>query len=114
MPHRRKSASTGRNHPGHFLREWRDFRNLSQEQVAGRVGLSVPQISKLENGKQGYRQDTLENFAHAYDCEAADLLRPPPTDDESEFEVFVRRLDQKRKGQALRILRAAIGDVDAA
>ena len=114
MPHRRNKLPKGRNWPGHYLKEWREFRGLSQEQVALRVELSVPQVSKLENGKQGYRQDTLENFANAYDCAAADLLNPPPTSETTEFSFFIRHFDAKRIAQALRILRAAMGDEKAA
>lgn len=92
-------------HPGHWIREWREAKDLSQERLAERVGLSVPQVSKIENGKQGYRQDTLEQFAAAMGLEPADLLRPPhaPKD---ELAAYVMGLSEKRRKRALRVLQA--------
>lgn len=105
-----KKRNPERN-PGHFIREWREFRNLSQERVAERVGLSVPQVSRIETGNQGYRRETLEKFAQALGCDPADLLRPPPIEGaESEFEAYVKKLDAGRRKRALAILKAALGD----
>lgn len=94
-----------RKHPGHYIREWRESLELSQERVAERVGMSVPQVSKIENGKQGYRQETLELFANALGCEPADLLRPPnaPKD---ELAMYVMALSEKRRKRALAVLKA--------
>lgn len=103
----RKAKET---HPGHFIREWREHRNLTQESVAARVEMSVPQISKLERGLQGYRQTTLEHFAQALGCEPGDLLRPPPTGPRGELASFVIRLDEARALRALQILRAALSE----
>ena len=92
---------------GHYIGEWRIFRNLTQERLADRVGLSVPQVSKIENGSQGYRQDTLQAFAEALGCEPADLLRPPPTSQADELRAYVDKLDQERAARALKLLHTA-------
>lgn len=39
--------------------------NMSSTELGRRVGLSQPQISRLENGKQGFRSDTLARIAEA-------------------------------------------------
>jgi len=48
-----------------FLKQWREFRGLTQEQLADRVGWSVGNVSQLERGLQGYSQEGLEAFAEA-------------------------------------------------
>lgn len=103
-----------KKHPGHYIREWRETLDLSQERVAERVGLSVPQVSKIENGKQGYRQDTLELFANALGCSPADLLRPPHAP-ENELARYVMALSDKRRQRALKALQAIFeGDEEPA
>lgn len=63
-----------------FLRQWREYRNLSQEQAAERVGLDRSQLSRIENGQTPYNQAFLEAAAIAYRCEPADLLMRNPLD----------------------------------
>jgi transcriptional regulator with XRE-family HTH domain len=106
-PYRKKTPKV----PRHYIRAWREFRRLTQEQLAGRTDMSVPQISKIETGKRDYRQSTLEQFAEALNCSPADLLRPPEGPG-NELAAFVMRLDDTRRQQALRILEAAMGSGD--
>lgn len=60
-----------------YLREWLDYRNLTAEQLAGRIDTSKSVVSKLETGKQRYNQDWLERIAYALNCEVPDLYRDP-------------------------------------
>jgi transcriptional regulator with XRE-family HTH domain len=67
-----------------FLKEWREFRGLSQEQLADRVTdltvgwgeramkLNKSDVSKLERGKRRYNADQLEALAEVLRCEPAD------------------------------------------
>lgn len=64
--------------PRHFIREWRKFRDLTQQQLADRIGSAVSTISQLENGQQGYSQALLEALAEALSCETWDLLHVDP------------------------------------
>jgi len=43
----------------------RERQNLTTTELAKKVGISQAQISRLENGKQGFRSSTLERVAHA-------------------------------------------------
>lgn len=70
----REQASSGRA----FLAEWRLSQNLTQPQVAALAGMSVSNLSQLENGRQNYTQKTLEALANVYRCRPADLLHEPP------------------------------------
>lgn len=68
----------------HFIKEWREFRGLSQEQLGALVGTSKANISRIEDLKQGYTQDGLEAIADALGTHVATLLtRAPTPQDES-------------------------------
>lgn len=108
MP-RKSNKKPEKRHPGHYIREWRESLELSQEAVAERVGLSIPQVSKIENGRQGYRQNTLELFAKAFKRAPADLLRPPNAD-ESDLGLYITMLPDKRRKRALKVLKAILAD----
>lgn len=64
-----------------FIRAWRNFRGLSQEQMAGRVDMSRENYSKIENGKVPYNQDFLEMAAFSLNCTTSDLLERDPAVD---------------------------------
>lgn len=67
-----------------YIREWRKFRELTQEQLAGRLEGVITQgaLSDLERGEFDYVQSTLEAIAVALNCQAWELIwRPPGTQD---------------------------------
>jgi len=47
----------------------RESQGLTTTQLAKKVGISQAQISRLENGKQGFRSGTLERVAKALDIQ---------------------------------------------
>lgn len=61
-----------------FLKEWREYRGLTQEQAAERLNISRTLLSKIENAKSPYSQGLLEAAAEAYRCEPADLIMRDP------------------------------------
>jgi transcriptional regulator with XRE-family HTH domain len=61
-----------------FLKEWREYRQLTQEQAAERLNISRTLLSKIENSKSPYTQGLLEAAAEAYRCDAADLIMRDP------------------------------------
>lgn len=62
-----------------FVKEWRTYRGLTQEQLAERVGWGVSNVSQLEQGRQGYSQEGLESLAEALQCDPGQLLNVDPT-----------------------------------
>lgn len=70
-----------------FLREWRDFRNLTQEKAAERIGIEQATLSRIERGLIQYTQDFLEKAGYAYMCEPADLLMRNPLDDDAVWSI---------------------------
>lgn len=73
---------------GDNVRYYRTLRGLGQEQLAQRVGKSVPTISRIENGSAGVTLATIIALAVALDAEIKDLVdveNPvifPPEDNE--------------------------------
>ena len=47
------------------IRVWREFRNLSQQQLAEKAGISVPYLSQLEAGKRTGSLEVLSSLAKA-------------------------------------------------
>ena len=67
----------------HKLREWRQFRELSLEEVADAIGPSVggfthASLSRIENRKQPYSQPILEALARVYRTDTMSLLHRSP------------------------------------
>lgn len=80
-----------------FLKQWREYRNLTQEALADRVGMSVSNISQLERGLQGYSMEGLERLADALRCEPGQLLNVDPTDDDAIWSLWERAQPGERQ-----------------
>lgn len=80
-----------------FLKQWREYRDLTQEQLAGRVGWSVGNVSQLERGLQGYSQEGLEALAEALQCDPGQLLTVDPTEDEAIWSIWERAKPGERQ-----------------
>lgn len=76
-----------------YIRHWREYRGLTQEQAAERVGISATSWGRIEGNKVPYNQDFLEEAAYALMCEPWDLLNVDPT---KEGEVL-DRIDRFRQ-----------------
>jgi transcriptional regulator with XRE-family HTH domain len=87
----------------HYVREWRKFANLTQEQLAERLGVTKGAISRMEQFKRGYNQATLEAVANVLQVRPADLLSAPPTpnDPEAEFLFLARKIAVNREKRKL-------------
>jgi transcriptional regulator with XRE-family HTH domain len=72
----------------HFIREWRKFRELTQEQLAERIGVTKSYVSKVEAGKRRYDQPFLEAAAEVLRCDVADLLVRDPSDPEGLWSIY--------------------------
>jgi transcriptional regulator with XRE-family HTH domain len=97
-----------------FVRAWRKYRKLTQEQLAEMVGLTAASISQLETGSQGFTHESLAAFAKALDCTPADLLSYDPRRDDSFWPLLqaAERLEGQPRRQLLRIITSAL-DLDA-
>lgn len=79
-----------------FLRQWREYRGLTQEQLADRVGWSVGNVSQLERGLQGYSDEGLAALAEALNCTPGQILDVDPTDDKAIWSLWERAKPAQR------------------
>lgn len=109
---------------GHFLREWRRFRGLSMEAACeaaaaivqdrviaegeegslARIGLSQPNLSRIETGKTPYNQTLLEVLAEVYQTDIPSLIMRNPEEPESIWSIY-DQLPASEKPVALKVLR---------
>lgn len=61
-----------------YLRQWRDWRALSQAELAKSASLTIATISKLENRHYGAQPGTRRKLAKALEIEPHQLLTVPP------------------------------------
>ena len=87
----------------HFIRQWRTFRGLTQEQLAARADVTPGAISQLEVGRISYTQPTLEAIADALQCTPGDLLNVDPTVDGAVWSIW-ETLSPGERVQAAAIL----------
>lgn len=60
------------------LREWRESRGWTQEQLAERIHSAVSTVSRMEQGKQNPSMDRLRELASIFGTSVASLFAPPP------------------------------------
>jgi transcriptional regulator with XRE-family HTH domain len=102
-----KKMAKKQESPRHFLREWRKHRELTQEALADRVGVSREYVSMIEKGKRKYDQPYLEAAAAAMNCTPADLIMRNPTDPEALWSIW-DQIPPTERGTARAVLNALI------
>lgn len=88
-----------------FLREWREYRGLTQEQAAERLNVSRTLLSKIENAKSPYVQGFMEAAAEAYMCDVADLIMRDPNSPIWSIYDTLRALPQADQAQVEQIVK---------
>ena len=78
-----------------YLRQWREFRGLTLEQLAERVESTHTTLSRIERGLQPYGQALLETLAVALGTDTGSLIMRDPSDPEGIWSVW----DQAKPGQ---------------
>jgi len=56
------------------IRVWREYRGLTQHQLAEAAGISVPYLSQLESGKRKGSAEVLAALARALDLKLDDIV----------------------------------------
>jgi transcriptional regulator with XRE-family HTH domain len=68
---------------GRFVRKLREQKQLTQEQLAGKTGITYQYLSGMENGRENFSMDILESLARALACPLPHLIAgafaPAPT-----------------------------------
>jgi transcriptional regulator with XRE-family HTH domain len=79
VPEPAAPAAAGEIQVAAAVRDLRHVRNLSQRQLAGRMGVPRTYISKIENGKAMPTLSSLDRLARALQVDISALLRDAPT-----------------------------------
>ena len=99
-----------RHRTKHYFKEWREYRGLSRERAADRLGWSVAKIGRVENGTTPFNEDDLYNAAEAYRCTPSDLLEVNPLKEGEVIDLLdlFRNADEPSKHLAADVLRRII------
>lgn len=88
---------------GNFVKAWRKFRDLSQSELAEKMGISREYVSLVENGKRRYDEIFLDAAAQALNCSPADLISREPGPLGGIWNLW-DQIDEAQREQALKVL----------
>lgn len=74
---RRKRPSGVKLEPS-YLREWRDYRGFTQEQVGEALEVDPTALSRIERGATPWDQFWLQQLSALYKCSIDDLINRDP------------------------------------
>lgn len=87
-----------------YLKEWRLFRGLSQDELAAKIETTKAVISLLENEKRPLSSKWLRRLAEALDTQPGYILDHDPNEISSDIFDIWSRIDEIDREQAARIL----------
>lgn len=86
-----------------YLAEWRESRNLTQQQLADRLGVSDVSVSRWETGRALLSTNVLAAISEALGIEPWDLYRHPA---QPSADALLRDQPQEIKDQAIKLIQA--------
>jgi transcriptional regulator with XRE-family HTH domain len=86
-----------------YIVEWRIHRNLSQQQLADRIGSTKSSISRWETNERDITLGALGAIAEALNCSVKDLFRDPARPN---ADALLGDMDDSTRRQALRLIEA--------
>lgn len=87
-----------------YLKEWRLFRGMGQEELAEKVGTTKAVISLLENEKRPLSSKWLRKLAEALDTQPGHILDHDPNEITADIFDLWSRIGLKDREHAARIL----------
>lgn len=87
-----------------YLRQWREFAKLSQDDLAERAGTTKGVISLLENEKRPLSSKWLRKFAEILGTQPGYILDLDPTEMDPEIFEAWQSVRKEDRAQVLRIL----------
>jgi transcriptional regulator with XRE-family HTH domain len=88
-----------------YLKAWREFRSLSQDELAAKVDTTKSVISLWENDKRSLSDKVLRRLAEALETQPGHLLDVDPSDLDNDIVDIWTRLSKNDRRQAADILR---------
>lgn len=95
--------------PNH-LRAWREYRRLSQEELAAKVGTTPGMISHLETGERGLSAKWLRRLAPVLNTQPGHLLDLDPRQLDAEVFDFWDRASREQRRTIIDVTRAIVRD----
>lgn len=86
-----------------FIRQWREYRGKTLEQLADAIGITHASLSRIERGLQPYSQAILEAIAEALMTDVPSLLMRDPSDPDGMWSIW----DQAKPGERQMIVEVA-------
>ena len=90
--------------PENYLRAWREFRKMTQEQLADAVGTDKGVISLLESGSRGLSPKWLRRLAPVLQTTPGHLLDHDPNSLPTDILEIWASIDERDKPTAQRVL----------
>lgn len=100
------AKKTGKDAPRHYLKEWRELREFTQQSLADAVGTSKSVISELESNKKGLSHKWLARLAPPLQTTPGALLDYHPDSVDLEMLDHFLAYDGDNRQSALRVLKA--------
>lgn len=94
--------------PPHFLREWRQFRHMTQQELAEAIGTSKTVISEMERGNLQLSPKWLRKMAPVLETQAGYILDHDPADLDNDIIEIWGKIDEQDRDQAARVLRSFV------
>jgi transcriptional regulator with XRE-family HTH domain len=91
-----------------FIRQWRQHRNLTIEQLGERLDMTPSHLSMLERGQRGYTQVTLEAIADALQTDVASLLMRNPRDPDAAIWSLWDQAAPSQREQIVEVVKALL------
>ena len=99
---------SGKNGGPNHLKAWREFRRLTQAELAEAVGTNQNMIGYLETGERGLSAKWLRKLAPALDTQPGMLLDHDPSDLPSDVMEIWATASTKEKRQIADVLKAIV------
>lgn len=90
--------------PRHFLKEWREFRGLTQEELASRADTTKSVISLIEGHHRGLSQKWAAKFAPLLKTTPGALISYDPNKVDTGILELWLTIPDEQKPQAIRVL----------
>lgn len=87
------------------FKNWRKYRNLTQQKLADRIGTTKTRVSMKETGKEPWDDYYLEALSEALDASAVDLLARNPFEGD-DLATLLGRMSPEARKQAMQVVRA--------
>lgn len=103
-----RMADIDKNGGPNFLKAWREFRGLTQQQLAELVDTNANMIGYLESGERGLSAKWLRRLAPALDTTAGMLLDHDPRELDSDVIDIWAHADRRQKSQISEIAKTIV------